>query len=69
MRDSNFRLRSRASGLEIVQFWGPSGPLPPQNQLEKLGGEAPTFPVGFAAEGAVFVTRQIFDFRPESFIA
>ncbi len=37
-----FRLRSGASGLEVVEFWGPTGPLP-QNKLEEVGGEAPPF--------------------------
>ncbi len=34
------RLRSRASGSEIVGFWGLNGPLLPQNALERAGGFA-----------------------------
>ncbi len=36
-----FRLRNGASGPDIADFRGPSGPLIPQNPLEKAGGEAP----------------------------
>ncbi len=45
------RLLNSASGPEIVELGVLNGPLPPQNPLEKVGGEAPylfqwTFAVG-----------------------
>ncbi len=35
------------AGQEIVDFWNLTGPLLPQNPLEKVGGAAPTFSIGF----------------------
>ncbi len=40
---SYIRLLKSASGPEIEDVWGLSGPLLPQNPLEKVGGEAPHF--------------------------
>ncbi len=36
----HFRLLNNASGPEVVDLWGLDGPLPPQNPLEKVRGEA-----------------------------
>ncbi len=38
----HLRLRNGASGPEIDDFWGPNGPLLPQNPSEKVGGFHPT---------------------------
>jgi hypothetical protein len=48
-----FRLCNKASGPEIVYFWG-SGPVRPQNPLGMVGGEAPhLFQWVLRSEGAV----------------
>ncbi len=54
------------AGPEIVDVGGMSGPLPSQNQLEKVGSFAPpAFPIGFVVQGWGGVqTSQIGDFRP-----
>ncbi len=45
---------------EIVHFWGPNGPSPPQNPSEKIGGFPHLFPWVWGGEGP---TLKIHDFR------
>ncbi len=65
----HFRLRTRASGPEIVDLWGRNACLLPQNSIEKVGGEAPPpFPMGFAVSGGRS-NPKIDDFRPGGSVA
>ncbi len=45
------RLLNNASGPEVVEFGVLNGPLLPQNQLEKVVGLPPPFPMGFVVGG------------------
>ncbi len=48
IREINGKTRPHPPNPDIVYFGCPNGPSPPQ----KVGGEAPPFPVGFEAGGA-----------------
>ncbi len=63
-----FPLGNRPPGPEIVDLGGLSGPLLPQNPLEKVGGFAPPpFPMGFAVGGRL--ETKVGDFQPGGSIA
>ena len=64
-----FRLRNRASGLEIVHFCCLNGPLLPQNPLEKVGGFAPTFSNGFCHRRGLFRPRKSTISKPEPLLS